>query len=624
MSINPSSIGKSGWHSKSNKTGVNKCLPLFVLAVFWATRLCAEDGSSNDPTTSYQIRWGVQIPTRDGTKLNATAYLPINKEDGTSLKEPTIVMVTPYVSDSYHKVSSYFAQRGYGFLLVDCRGRGNSQGSFDPFTNDADDCYDTIEWAAQQSFCNGKIAMWGGSYSGMNQWLVAAKLAPHLATIAPVAAARPGYDFPFYRSQPIPYNTQWLTLVSGVTVQSDLFGDNDFWIQTFYRAYRNFVPFRELDTFLGNASPIFQKWLQHPEADAFWLNLSPKTEELSRIKIPILSITGQYDADEYGNLSYYWQYLRSGASGANENCYLVVGPWDHAGTRNPTAEVGGVKFGPASVLDVKDLHRRWWDWILKLGPKPEFLKDHVAYYLLGPGNEGKGAWKYAPSLESVEKSHLALFLNSTNGAQTLFSSGILTTSLPHEGSDSYTYDPLDLRRGEQVENIPYKESTTNIDQRLACSINGDGLIYQTDPLPEELCVTGFPTLSLWLSMDVPDTDVAVNLYEVLPDGVAINIWSDVVRARYRESEQVPKLVKIGEVDRYYFDPRFFVARRLAKGSRLRLIVAAPNSIYYQKNYNSGQIVANETKADARIAHVVLHHEAEHPSQLSIPIGEVSK
>ncbi|MBV8099060.1 MAG: CocE/NonD family hydrolase [Verrucomicrobia bacterium] len=624
MSTHLSLIGKLGWHSKSNRAVVNSYWRLFALTLFCGTRLCAEEGSSNEPTTSYEIRWGVQIPTRDGTKLNGTAYLPINKDDGTSLKEPTIVLVTPYVSDSYHKVAGYFAQRGYGFLLVDCRGRGNSQGRFDPFINDADDCYDTVEWAAQQSFSNGKIGMWGGSYSGMNQWLVAAKLPPHLATIAPVAAARPGYDFPFYRSQPIPYNTQWLTLVSGVAVQNDLFGDYDFWTQTFYRAYRNFVPFRQLDAFLGNPSPIFQKWLQHPGLDAFWLNLTPKTEELAKIKIPILSITGQYDGDEYGNLSYYWQYLRSGASGASENCYLVIGPWDHAGTRNPTAEVGGVKFGPASLLDVKDLHRRWWDWIFKLAPKPEFLKDHVAYYLLGPGNEGKGAWRYAPSLESVEKSHLALFLNSKNGAQTLFSAGSLTTTPPPEGSDSYVYDPLDLRRGEQVENIPYNEATTNIDQRLASSINGDGLIYQSDPLPEELCVTGFPTLSLWLSMDVPDTDVEVNLYEVLPDGVAINIWSDVVRARYRESEQVPKLVKAGEVDRYYFDPRFFVARRLAKGSRLRLIVAAPNSIYYQKNYNSGQIVANETKADARIAHVVLHRETEYPSQLSIPLGEVSK
>ena len=98
-----------------------------------------------------------------------------------------------------------------------------------------------------------------------------------------------------------------------------------------------------------------------------------------------------------------------------------------------------------------------------------------------------------------------------------------------------------------------------------------------------------------------------------------------MRARYRESERVAKLVTPGEVDRYYFDPRFFVARRLAKGSRLRLIVAAPNSIYYQKNYNSGGVVANETKADARTAHVVLHHDSEYQSELTVPLGEaVSK
>ena len=136
-------------------------------------------------------------------------------------------------------------------------------------------------------------------------------------------------------------------------------------------------------------------------------------------------------------------------------------------------------------------------------------------------------------------------------------------------------------------------------------------------------MTGFPTLSLWLSMDVPDTDIAVNLYEVLPDGVAIKIWSDEIRARYRESERVAKLVTPGEVDRYYFDPRFFVARRLAKGSRLRLIVAAPNSIYAQKNYNSGKDVSNETRADARTAHMVLHHDAEHQSLLIVPLGDAA-
>jgi uncharacterized protein len=618
-------IGRSVRQSRAPFAKVCGRISTFFLVVVSAVPVFAAEPQppSSEPTNGYEIRWALRIPTRDGTKLNATAYLPVKKEDGTLLKEPTVLLLTPYVADTYHAVASYFAQRGYGFLLVDCRGRGNSEGSFDPFVKDADDAYDVIEWTAGQEFSTGQITMWGGSYSGMNQWLAASRLPPHLTTIVPVAAVRPGYDFPGPRNQPVPYDAQWLTLVSGVTAQFGLFKDNDFWTQTFYRAYRGFVPFRELDAFVGNPSPVFQKWIQHPEVDSFWLNLNPRTEELAKIKIPVLTITGQYDGAEFGNLSWYWEYLRSGANGAAENTYLVIGPWDHAGTRNPTSEVGGVKFGHASLLDVKNLHRRWWDWILKSGSKPEFLKDHVAYYLLGPGNEGKGDWRNAPSLESVEKSHLSLFLSSGGGAKSLFASGSLTTSAPGAGSDSYVYDPLDLRRGEQVENIPYNESTTNIDQRLASSINGDGLIYQSDPMSEEISVTGFPTLSLWLSMDVPDTDIAVNLYEVLPDGVAINIWSDVIRARYRESERVAKLVTPSEVDRYYFDPRFFVARRMAKGSRLRLIVAAPNSIYYQKNYNSGGAVASETKADARTAHVVLHHDAEHQSRLIVPLGDAA-
>jgi predicted acyl esterase len=172
--------------------------------------------------------------------------------------------------------------------------------------------------------------------------------------------------------------------------------------------------------------------------------------------------------------------------------------------------------------------------------------------------------------------------------------------------------------------IPYNESTTNIVQRLATNINGDGVIYQSNPMPAEVILAGFPSLVLWLSLDVPDTDIEVNLYEVLPEGVAINIWSDVLRARYRESERSVKLITPGEIDRYYFDPRFFVARRLAKGSRLRLIVSAPNSIYYEKNYNSGGIVADETKADAHTALVVLYHDAEHASSLTVPIGSTEK
>jgi hypothetical protein len=126
-------------------------------------------------------------------------------------------------------------------------------------------------------------------------------------------------------------------------------------------------------------------------------------------------------------------------------------------------------------------------------------------------------------------------------------------------------------------------------------------------------------LTLWLSLDAPDTDVTAELDEILADGTSIALWSDVRRLRYRESVRQEKLVKPGETVRCDFDPGLFIARRMAKGSRLRLVISAPNSIYFEKNYNSGGMVANETAKDARTAHVRIRHDAEHASVLDVPI-----
>jgi len=579
----------------------------------------SEEPYPEDPKTLVEMQWGAKIAARDGIELNATLYICADKESTNAVKTPAIVLLTPYISDSYHPVANYFARRGYSFAIVDCRGRGNSAGRFDPFVNDAADAYDAIEWVARQNWCDGKVAMWGGSYSGINQWLAAKELPPHLLTIAPVASTRIGINGFIYHAVPAPYLMQWLTLVAGTTGQHEIWKDDNFWIQTFYSAYKNFVPFRNLDTFVGNPSQIFQRWVADQPTDAFWTSVSPTSDKISKIDIPALNITGQYDGDQLGTLTLYQEHLRNGPHSIEDQDYLIIGPWDHAGTRNPTSEVGGVRFGPASMLNVKDLHLRWWDWKLKSGARPEFLKDHVAYYVIGPGNEGKGSWKYAPALPSIGTGRRSFYFSSRNGASRLFESGELSEKPSTGGADIYIYDPLDCRRGNEVENIPFNETTTNIDQRLASSLDGDGLIYHSQPFPEEMVLAGFPKASLWLEMDVPDTDISLTLYEVLADGTAIWIWNDVVRARYRESEQTEKLVTPGQINLFKFEPGWFVARRLAKGGRLRLIIAAPNSIYWQKNYNSGGVVADEAKDNARTAHVILHHDPDHQSALDLPL-----
>jgi uncharacterized protein len=140
--------------------------------------------SPSPPPSEYDLRWGVKILMRDKAELNATLYLP-RTANGSLRKTPAIFTLTPYISDTYHARAAYFASHGYAFALVDVRGRGNSGGEFEPFANDPRDGHDVVEWLAKQPFCDGKVAMWGGSYAGFDQWATAKELPPHLATIVP-------------------------------------------------------------------------------------------------------------------------------------------------------------------------------------------------------------------------------------------------------------------------------------------------------------------------------------------------------------------------------------------------------------------------------------------------------
>jgi len=614
-------------------------LSVAVLSAVFVTNIIAQSPtpapSPAQPPSDYDLRWGVKIPMRDKVELNATLYLP-KTPDGSPPKTPVIFTLTPYISDTYHARGAYFASHGYVFALVDVRGRGNSGGEFEPFANEPRDGYDVVEWLAKQPFCDGKVAMWGGSYAGYDQWATAKEFPPHLATIVPAAAAHPGLDFPSPNNIGISYDVQWFTFTSGHTPQNNLFADQKFWRTKFLDAYKKHLPFKSLDSFVGNPSVNFQRIIKHPMADAYYDAMLPSREQFQKIAMPILTITGQYDGDELGALTYYRDHLANASPQARTRHFLIIGPWDHAGTRTPTDEVGGVKFGPGAIVDLNDLHRQWYDCTMKAGPKPAFLKDQVAYYLLAPGNSGaNGEWKYADSFETLTANPKTFYLDSKNGdANGVFRSGVLVDATPSSrsemqrggdatstGADRFTYDPLDTTRGENVEGTDPKEKTGALDQTFALSIGKDGLVYHTDPLPNETPLVGCPAVNLWVSIDTPDVDLECDLYEIQPDGTSIALWSDLRRLRYRESLHEAKLVKPGDIVRCDFNPGLFVARRLMKGSRLRLVVTAVNSIMWQKNYCSGGIVAEETAKDAHTCNVQIYHDAEHPSAIQLSLRQ---
>jgi putative CocE/NonD family hydrolase len=583
------------------------CLAVIVL-VSWCWGQAPVSLAQEKGDAAVDMKWGVKIAVRDGVALNATVFLPhLQKEP-----LPVIFTFTPYVGDSYTDRAFYFAKHGYVFALVDVRGRGNSGGEFEPFVNEGHDGYDVVEWLAKQAYCNGKVTMWGGSYAGFDQWTVLKEFPPHLATIVPAAAAHPGVDFPFQYNLFAPYDEQWLTFTSGLTSNGSLFGNSEFWASKAREMYNGHLAFQDYDKLAGNPSKTFQKWMQHPVPDAYYDAMAPAIEDYRKFRVPILTITGHYDGDQPGAFEYYKRHMRNGSADAKANHFLIIGPWDHAGTRTPKAEVGGLKFGPASLLDLNKLHKEWYDWTMKGGAKPEFLKKRVAYYVVGAEE-----WKYADSLEAISNAKLTLYLGSHGTAEDIFHSGELK-ELQAAGADAdkWTYDPLDTRPGNAE---PDDDPAGLTSQRGVLHLFGEGAIYHGDVFAAATELTGFAKLTVWLSMDVPDTDLQADLYEILGEGGSVQLTSAAMRARYRNSLREASPVPLGKTEKYVFDNFTFFSRRIAKGSRLRLVIHSNNSISAEKNYNSGGVVAAETGKDARTAHITLVHDGDHASVLELPV-----
>lgn len=599
---------------RPRSTNTKKALTVKLLVTLLLSAIIASPAFADEPATppdaaKIKFQWGVKIPLRDGVKLNATVYTPRERKE----PAPCVFTLTPYISQSYHDRGIYFASHGYPFLTVDVRGRGNSEGQFRPLIQEARDGHDVVEWLAQQPYCNGKVTMWGGSYAGYDQWATAKEFPPHLATIVPVASPYVGIDFPTRGNMASSYLVQWLTFTSGHTSQDRIFGDDAFWRAKNREWFESGAPFKQLDAIVGNPLPAFQEWLAHPSIDAYWDSYNPTAEQYAKLSIPILTITGSYDGDQPGAMEHYRQYMKNTDAAGRSRHYLVIGPWDHAGTRTPQAQFGGLTFGPASLVDLPKLHLEWYAWTMQGGPKPQFLQKNVAYYVMDADK-----WRYADTLEAVTAESRPYYLDSVANATDVLAAGSLGSAQGKGKADQYVYDPRDVSVAAVEAAVDFASLT---DQRLVHALRGKQLVYHTAPFERDTEVSGFFKFDAWLAIDQPDTDFAVAVYEVRPDGSSIALTGDGQRARYRESLRTPKLVTTREPQRYQFNAFTFVSRMLRQGSRLRLVIGPVNSTYSQKNFNAGGDVSSESMQDARAVTVKLYHDRAHPSALFVPLGQ---
>lgn len=565
---------------------------------------------------SIKILWNVRIPMRDGVTLSARVYRPRQSDP-----LPVILTMTPYNADNYHDRAMYFASHGYAFALVDCRGRGDSEGDFIPDVIDASDGYDTVEFLASQNWSDGQVGMWGGSYSGDNQWKTLRARPPHLKTIVPAAASHLPKDYAFSGPMRSRYVLQWLALVSGRSASPfNLFAESKIWIDAYTAHFLSGRPFNELEAFVGKTSRHFQEYVQNPRHHSYWKKLAFCPDDFRHFDdMPILTIAGQYDDAQRGSLYYLAEHERNAIA---QSHFAVIGAWDHGGTRTADHHVGGADFGEAATIDMNQLHLDWYDWVMKNGKLPAFLQDRIAYYVTG-SNE----WCYADSFNKIGKDTLSLYL-SNHGTyhpeaewsgcnNDVFHSGDLQERIATDTSpDNYTFDPRDTRIAE-VEQTPFDNWLTN--QRYDLNLFGNGLVYHTAPFEKDMTLGGYAKLTLYIQVDVPDTDFQVTLSEIAADGSYLKLTDDFLRARYRDGLEKEIFAQPDEINCYIFTGFTFFAHQIKKGSRLRMVIKCPNSIFLQKNFQKGGNVDSESADEARTAHITLFHDPTHPSILQLPL-----
>ncbi len=563
------------------------------------------------PTNDVVMENLVPVPMRDGVTLYADVYRPARPG-----RYPVIVSRTPYSTERYPSAYAdavFFAQRGYVFVYQDVRGRHESEGKWEPFRNDIEDGYDTIEWAARQSWSNGKVGMQGGSYLGHVQWRAAMAAPPHLVSIAPMVAAtslyhdwvtlnggwRLSFNFgwgPVRQESRIMQNTGPHTMTGG---PESLSYDRVLW----------HLPLIGMQELLGRNAQFYRDWIRHPDYDDYWKPLNAE-EVFDRITVPALNIGGWFDIFSQGTLRGYMGLRQKGKTeAARRGTRLLIGPWGHG----PSQKTGDIDFGPHANVHVDAVQLRFFDYWLKGIDNGLDREPPVTLFVMG-ANVWRQEQDYPLSRAQLKR----LYLDSNGKANTLHGDGRLRWEPPADDSppDRYRYDPdnpVPSLGGNNCCGTPTPAGP--IDQR-PIEQRGDVLVYTSDRLAEPVEVTGPVKVVLYAASDAPDTDFIAKLVDVFPDGRAINVAEGIVRARYRESLSAPKPLEPGRVYAFTID-LVGTSNLFRRGHRIRLDITSSHFPQFDRNPNTGEPFG--MSARVRVANQTVYHSRQHPSHIELPV-----
>ena len=568
-----------------------------------------------DPLVKYEVR--------DGTRLGCEIYRPDDKG-----KYPAIIMRTPYDGAMIPAGNSYLkllpaVQAGYAVVIAYVRGRFGSEGKYDlrsPQNVEGPDCYDTVEWVARQSWCDGNVGMSGESALGTVQWRTARENPPHLKAIAPGVAGAPGDSGPEVADAPVNLNIAvnlLLILAGDVLDKLDGSGKDTKKSRQMLEEIRhdpslayNYLPLNKVPQF---GSPgVKELWdvCLHMGASG---SGAPAAEPypFNKVTIPTLSFTSWYDPFARNSFrSFLNMTAGCGSRYAREHQHIYAGPWCHC---RPQRVLGHVDFGPLADEAGSGASAYLISFFDKYLKGKDAKLPAVRYFRMG-----SNTWHDASAWPPPQTGWQRYFLHSRGKANSYAGNGLLSPGEPkNEPPDKYTYDPLDPvmtagGRGGIVENgFLYGP----VDQ-VYTEQREDVLCYTTPELKQDLDVTGPVELHLFASSSCIDTDFTAKLVDVYPDGRAFNAADGIVRAQYRNSFHRSELLEPGNI--YEFIIRLgHLSQLFRRGHRVRIDIASSNFPTFDRNMNTGHNIGEDKEGIPALQTIC--HQTGYASYIDFPV-----
>lgn len=564
--------------------------------------------TAQPPTHEVVVERGLRIPMRDGTELAAMLWRP--EGEGPF---PVLVERSPMrLEERSGAAGAYHAARGIAVLSVGLRGCVGSDGEFGlDLGSPIGDGYDTVEWAAAQSWCDGRVGTICGSISGYTAYQTAVEAPPYLIPLlvregpidvtATGSGSRSLLGFQAVSVVWTEHRLDYLTPEERAPAQKLV----DTWQQAWLAAQAAasgspFLPvsetFRQLPLsphplFVG-AADYYNAWFGPPSADRTDVDVTQRAEQ---VDVPICHLGGWFDGLVTSTLSAFSaMQARAASTDARAGQRLIIGPWVHGPQATHNNPVGLLEFGPNAELDFFAFRQRWYD--AHLSGECDLSADPVVWlYLTGP-DRWLGFESWPPPITPTN-----WYLDSD----------VLADAPPDstQAPNAYAYDPTDpvpsLAGGGAM--------GIGLDQR---PVEDRLLAYTSPPLDVPLTLVGPVKTILYASSSAPDTDWIVRLTMVRPDEASVILSGGTVRARYHLSPITPKWLEPDKPERFEIEmlPLSIV---IPAGHRLRLTVTSSDFPAFDRNLNTGEPIGHESEGQVAVNRI--YHDAQRPSHVVLPV-----